>query len=100
MGFRGPVNPAQFYSPPQEGLAGSIRISGITKNSTGTALGLCTVDLYRTCDDLLVAKMTSDANGNYAFDLSPLPLVTYYVVAYKAGSPDVAGTTLNTLVGS
>ena len=44
---------------------------------------------------MLLAKQTSDASGNFRFDdpgAGP-----FYVVQYKPGSPDVAGTTRNTL---
>lgn len=74
-------------------------ISGVTRDSTGSALGSCTVKLYRTATDVLVDTTTSDVSGNYSF-----PNVTsqdaYYLVAYLDGSPDVEGTTDNTLVGA
>lgn len=78
--------------------ASQLFISGITKDSLGVALPACTVSLFRTSDNLFIQSVVSDGSGNYSF-----PGVgcgeTYYVVAYKAGSPDVAGTTINTLVG-
>jgi len=70
-------------------------ISGVTKDSTGAVLPACTVDLFRTADDVFVATTTSDGSGNYSFSLAGGG--TYYLVAYKAGAPDVAGTTVNTL---
>jgi hypothetical protein len=73
-------------------------IRGVTKDSTGAALGACGVVLLRTADNSVAACMTSDANGNYRMDASPF--VLHRVDAYKAGSPDVAGTTVNTLVGT
>lgn len=71
-------------------------LSGQTQNSTGVALGGCVVQLFRTVDDAIHAETTSDGSGNYTF----LPSITgpFYVVAYKAGAPDVMGTTVNTLV--
>lgn len=73
-------------------------ISGVTKNSTGVILGGCTVYLFQTSNNVLQATITSDANGNYRF--GPRDTTTlYYVVAYKVGAPDVAGTTVNTLIG-
>jgi hypothetical protein len=42
--------------------------------------------------------VTSDGSGNYAFP-NVTPQDAYYVVAYLAGSPDVSGTTLNTITG-
>ena len=75
-----------------------IIITGITKDSGGAPIGGCTVKLYRTSDDVMVLSTISDGSGNYTF--APVNRgVQYYVVAYKAGAPDVSGTTLNTLEG-
>ncbi len=73
------------------------QVAGITKDANGNPLGGCTVHLFKTADDSKVAAAISDANGNYSFNTNPVDL--YYVVAYLAGSPDVAGTTVNTLTG-
>ena len=74
-------------------------ISGVTKDGNGAVLGSCTVKLYRTADDVLLATTTSDAaTGAYSF--SQAGNGGSYVVAYKIGSPDISGTTVNTLIGS
>lgn len=73
-------------------------ITGTTKDSTGNALAGCTVDLFTTVDDVKIATCISDAAGFYAFDATAAG--PYYLVAYKAGAPDVAGTSVNTLVGA
>lgn len=75
------------------------RLTGTTKDSTGAALGNCVVDWFRTSDDVKLDTTTSDANGLFEFRTAGQPPTTYYLVAYKAGSPDVAGTTVNTLTG-
>lgn len=76
-----------------------IRISGVTRDSTGAALGGVSLVLFRADTEQLVERMTSDGSGNYAS--SPVGLgILYQVDAYKPGSPDVAGTTLNTLQGA
>ena len=76
-------------------------ISGVTKDSTGAILGSCNVQLFETITDQYISDTTSDATtGAYTFrNVSPMSRA-YYIVAYKAGSPDVAGTTVNTLVGA
>lgn len=74
-------------------------ISGVTKDSTGAVIAGCNVSLFRTIDNLFMEMVTSDASGNFSFFTVGLA-EQYYVVAYKAGSPDVAGTTANTLVCS
>jgi hypothetical protein len=75
-------------------------LSGVTRDAQGNALASCKVRLFMTNTDALSAGVqTSDpSTGAYAFAVQPL--VTYYVVAYKTGSPDVEGTTVNTLVGT
>lgn len=81
------------------GAGGWAHISGITKDSAGVALGGCSVHVYRTSDDLERDQVTSDAgDGTYTIGVDTDS--THYCVAYKPGSPDVAGTTVNTLTGS
>lgn len=89
--FRRPLfassTPTQFF------------ISGVTKDSSGVPIGSCAVKLFRTSDDLLMQTTVSDpTTGAYSF--GAVGSANMYVVAYKAGSPDVAGTTVNTLVGT
>ncbi len=77
-----------------------LTISGVTRDSAGTALGSCVVALYRTLDDVMIEEVTSDATTG-AFSFSSVgPAQGYYAVAYKVGSPDTAGTTVNTLSGA
>lgn len=76
------------------------RISGTTRDSAGAALGGCVVDWFRTSDDARLDSTTSDANGLFEFRTAGQPPNAYYLVAYKPGSPDRAGTTINTLVGT
>lgn len=76
------------------------RITGTTKDSTGAALGNCVVDWFNTADDTKLDTATSDANGLFEFRTAGQPPNAYYLVAYKSGSPDVAGTSVNTLVGT
>ena len=70
------------------------RIVGVSRDSTGVALGDCTVKVFRTTDDVLVASTRSDGSGNWT--AYPNQEGPYYYVEYKAGSPDVFGTSPNT----
>jgi len=73
-------------------------ITGITKDSAGAVLGSCNVFLFKTSTNEFVAATVSNAStGVYTFPVSAG--FYYYTVSYKAGSPDVAGTTFNTLFG-
>lgn len=71
-------------------------ISGVTKDSTGSAIGSVRVALFQTGGDIPKWETISDAAGNFVFD-SP-GSGPFYLVAYKAGAPDVSGTTVNTLI--
>jgi hypothetical protein len=73
-------------------------ITGITRDSNGTPLGSVEVHVFRTSDDVEVAQVTSNALG--VFSIQVQAGIAHYIVAYKTGTPDRAGTTLNTLVGS
>jgi len=90
------VNPKVVHSLPLPARTASI--SGLTKDNTGAVLGNCVVELYLTATNEALAQTTSDANGVFYFqNVARFSPATHYLVAYKAGSPDVAGTTLNTL---
>jgi hypothetical protein len=75
-------------------------ISGVTRNSTGTPLETCVVNVFDTVSNTLLATTISDAGGNYSLGVNGLPGLTFYAVAYKAGGTDVEGTTVNTLVST
>lgn len=71
-------------------------LSGVTRDSAGAVLVSCEVDAFVTGTDAKVATVTSDAVTG-AFQLFVPVSGPFYLVAYKAGAPDVAGTTVNTL---
>jgi hypothetical protein len=73
-------------------------IAGITKDSTGAPLGGCVVDLFNTDTDVKINSIISDVNGNYSFPVQPG--VQFYIVAYKPETPNIAGTSANTLIGT
>lgn len=84
-----------FKSPVMWGV--SWKLDGITKDSTGAVLGSCVVELFYTNTDMPISKQVSDpTTGAFSFLIGPNS-GNFYLVAYKAGSPDVAGTTVNTL---
>jgi len=89
-------NHVQFASPKMHGV--SWMLTGITKDSTGAVLGSCVVHLFYTDTDILVNEVTSDpTTGAFSFLIGP-NAGKFYLVAYKPGSPDVAGTSINTLM--
>ena len=70
---------------------------GVTKDSIGNPLAGCSVDLFNTATDILVDSTVSNALGE--FNVGDPNGVACYLVSYKTGTPDVAGTSANTLMG-
>jgi hypothetical protein len=73
-------------------------ISGVTRDSDGTPLGSCMVDLFRSSNKSFVAEVVSGLDGSYSFTVSD-NTTQYFVRAYKDGTPDVFGVTDRYLVG-
>ena len=90
-----------WEAPPQEVSGGQQqkKIVGSTLDSSGAALGGVIVQGFVTATEVYVGQTTSDAGGWYTLT-TPYASVAHYVVCYKAGSPDVAGTSLNNLTPS
>lgn len=87
---RGQVGTVVFRSP---GGFSNSGLTGVTRDSTGATLDNCIVTLNQ--GNIIKGQTTSDGAGNYTFlGCGSGP---FFIVAYKAGSPDVAGTTVNTL---
>lgn len=80
------------------GMHRNFALEGVTRDTNSAALGSVVVQLFRTTDNSFIEQSTSDVNGNY--QLSTPYSDAHYIVAYKAGSPDIAGTTVDTLTGS
>ena len=94
----GPFNPDGFNYGDTPFFERPYTVSGTTTNGSGTPLANCNVNLFTTKDDVKQSEIYSDANGNYTIPASQY--LTYYATAYLPGSPDVAGTTVNTLKGT
>lgn len=69
---------------------------GTTRNSNGVAIGNCKVLLFLTASHTLVTSTISDSSGAYSFTGLTGGL-SYYVLCFKAGTPDIFGTTDDTL---
>ena len=72
--------------------------AGVSRDSTGAALANCQVLVFRTYDNVLVATTTSDGSGNWSVIVDRQQ--RHYFVEYRAGTPDVFGTSLNDRVPS
>jgi len=80
-------------------------VAGVTRDGAGAALGSCRVVLMEAglivldparLNNPIVGDATSDGSGNYSIAVGkPVP---HQAIAYLAGSPDVAGVTVNTVI--
>lgn len=71
-------------------------LNGVTRDNAGAILANCTIHGYWSVDDTYQGETTSNFAGEYCWVGQYQQ--AHYLVAYKAGSPDVAGTTVDTLV--
>ena len=88
------------FSCDGEGTQTKRFIRGVTKDSVGTPVANAIVQGFVTSTDAYVGEVTSGEDGTYTLGTETVAGVAHYLVAYKAGSPDVAGTTVNTLTST
>lgn len=80
---------------PVSGASSRLALTGYTRDAYGSPIGGCTVKIFRTIDDSLQSSVVSDSNGWYSITT---PYADgHYLVVYRAGPPDICGTTVNTL---
>lgn len=85
------------YSCDGEGTSISRFLRGFTKDSVGVAVANAIVQGFQTATDAFVGQVASGEDGTYTLPTDVPAGTQHYLVAYKAGSPDTAGTTVNTL---
>ncbi len=88
-----------WWSPNQRSARGNGAtkfIMGQCKDSGGSGVSGATVQCFLTATDALVSETTADTYGNYEAP-TVYPGAAHYLVAYRAGSPDITGATVNTL---
>lgn len=74
------------------------RIVGQCLDSVDAPVANAIVQGFVTATDAFVGEVTAAADGTYNLMTEQLTSTAHYLVAYKAGTPDVAGTTVNTLL--
>lgn len=72
-------------------------VLGMAVDASDVPIANATVQAFRTSDDALAGEGVSRDDGSYAAP-SRFGAGAHYIVAYKPGSPDIGGTTVNTLV--
>lgn len=74
------------------------RIAGTCLDASEVAVAGAIVQGFVTATDAYVGEVQSANDGTYQLMTEQLTSTAHYLVAYKAGAPDTAGTTVNTLL--
>jgi len=92
-----------LFEPKGGGTNSRFGIYGIVRDVYGTPVNDAIVKLFRTTGDLykdvLIDQGISGPLGNY-FVSTPFYPDPHYIVIYKTGTPDIFGSSPNTLIGS
>jgi len=88
------------YSCDGEGTQSKRFLRGTVQDSVGSPVAGALVQGFVTSTDAYVGEVQSNLDGTYVLGTETLPGVAHYLVAYKPGSPDIAGTTVNTLTST
>lgn len=88
------------YSCDGEGTQTKRFIKGTVVDSSDVPQSGAIVQAFVTSNDRYVGEVQSREDGSYDLGVETLEGVQHYLVAYKPGSPDQAGTTVNTLTST
>ena len=86
------------YSCDGEGTQSKNFLRGTCKDSGGTPVANAIVQAFVTATDAFAGEVAGNTDGTYTLGVEQSKATPHYLVAYKAGSPDIAGTTVNTLL--
>ena len=75
-------------------------LRGTCVDSVDAPVANAIVQGFVTSTDAFVGEVTANTDGTYTLGTETVAGVQHYLVAYKAGSPDIAGTTVNTLTST
>lgn len=82
------------------GAASRFGFAGVTRDQYGSILPSCDVKLFRTADSLLIDSAISDPTTGAFLLNSDSNQTTHWIYQHKAGSPDLDGVSVNTLLGT
>lgn len=86
------------YSCDGDGTQSRNFLRGTCKDSGGTPVADAIVQAFVTATDAFAGQVAANTDGTYVLGVEQSKATAHYLVAYKAGSPDTAGTTVNTLL--
>lgn len=75
-------------------------IRGTCLDNVGSPVANAIVQAFVTSTDAYVGEVQANNDGTYTLGVETLAGVQHYLVAYKPGSPDIAGTSVNTITST
>lgn len=94
------IDPFEPFSCDGEGTQTKRFIRGTVVDASDVPVANAIVQGFVTSTDAYVGQDVSRDDGTYLLGTETVPGVQHYLVAYKPGSPDTAGTTVNTLTST
>lgn len=91
------IDPFEPFSCGGEGTQTKRFIRGTCVDASDVAVANAIVQAFVTSTDEYKGQDVSRDDGTYLVGVESIAGVQHYLVAYKPGSPDTAGTTVNTL---
>lgn len=82
-----------------QGAASRLSFAGVSRDQYGAPVAGVTCSLFHTSDRLWIMDVVSNTDGSYILYTTYSP-DQHFIVFNKSGSPDVIGTTKQTLVGT
>lgn len=86
------------YSCDGEGTQSLNFLRGTCKDSVGTPVANAIVHGFVTATHEYVGEVQANNDGTYSLGVQQAKTTPHFLVAYKPGSPDTVGSTVNTLL--
>lgn len=99
-GFGGLASKDLFepFSCDGEGAQSKNFLKGTCVDGSDVAVANAIVQAFVTSTDVFAGEVQANTDGTYTLGVEQSKATAHYLVAYKAGSPDIFGTTANTLL--
>lgn len=86
------------YSCDGEGTQSKNFLRGLCVDASDVPVANAIVQAFVTATDAFAGEVQANTDGTYVLGVEQSKATAHYLVAYKPGSPDIAGTTVNTLL--
>ena len=73
-------------------------LRGLCVDASDVPVSNAIVQAFVTTTDVFAGEVQAHTDGTYGVGVEQSKVTPHYLVAYKPGSPDIAGTTVNTLL--